>query len=87
MTNEDRNKIIEFVDNAISDDEINYKKEIKEDCLIIKIDSFFNTKKVIYNFKVINKKVHFYSSNNKNEIATEQLFFDEMISQCQNEIM
>lgn len=86
MKNKDINKIIDFVDEAINDDDIEYKHQVKGDILEIKTNSFFNNKEIIYNFKIQNDTIYFYSSNNEYEIATEQLFFDEMLSQCQDQI-
>ena len=86
MKNKKINKIIDFVDEAINDDDIEYKHQVKGDILEIKTNSFFNNKEIIYNFKIQNDTIYFYSSNNEYEIATEQLFFDEMLGQCQDQI-
>ena len=86
MNDEDINKIIEFVDNAIKGDDIEYEHQIKGDVLEIKTNSFFSNKDIIYNFKIENDKICFYSSNNIYEEATNRLFFDEMLSQCQDVI-
>tara|TARA_R110001632_G_C11293346_1_gene413073 strand:- start:580 stop:843 length:264 start_codon:yes stop_codon:yes gene_type:complete len=83
MNNQDIGKIIEFVDKAIEGDGIKYEKKIKGDILEIKTNSFFDNKDIIYNFKIENDRICFYSSNNIYEEANEQLFFDEMLSQCQ----
>tara|TARA_R110000796_G_scaffold53290_2_gene125139 strand:+ start:594 stop:866 length:273 start_codon:yes stop_codon:yes gene_type:complete len=88
MNDQDINKIRGFVDNAIKGDDIKYEHQIKGDVLEIKTNSFFSNsnKDIIYNFKIENDKIFFYSSNNIYEEATDRLFFDEMLSQCQNVI-
>ena len=63
-----------------------YRKTIKADLLIIKITNLFTGDIVSYDFKIINDNICFYSSNNRYEIATEKLFFDEMMSQAQETI-
>jgi len=84
--NDDVKKITDFIDKAITGCDIEYRKTIKADLLIIKITNLFTGDIVSYDFKIINDNICFYSSNNRYEIATEKLFFDEMMSQAQETI-
>ena len=86
MKNEDIKQILAFVDNAIEGDEIKYIHKIKHDVLQLRISSFFDNKEIIYNFKILKGTIYFYSSNNRYEEANEKLFFDEMLSQCQDKV-
>tara|TARA_R110000851_G_C13072996_1_gene565028 strand:- start:1494 stop:2063 length:570 start_codon:yes stop_codon:yes gene_type:complete len=86
MNDKDKNKIIEFVDNAIKGDNIKYEAEIKDDSLEIKTNSLFDGRAITYNFKIENGTIYFYSSNNRYEEATEKLLFDEMMCQAGKEI-
>tara|TARA_R110001606_G_scaffold2504_5_gene10999 strand:+ start:9850 stop:10119 length:270 start_codon:yes stop_codon:yes gene_type:complete len=81
MKHEDINKIIDFMDNVTEDDDIDYENKVKGDVLEITINSFFDNKEIIYNFKIENDKIYFYSSNNRYEEATANVFLDEMLSQ------
>ena len=86
MRNNYVKKILEFIDKAIEDDDVKYVHKIKADVLEIRTSSLLGSRKIIYEFKVIDEKVYFYSSNEMYEEATEKSFFDEMMSQCQDEL-
>ena len=86
MKNNDIKKILEFVDKAIEGDNIKYVHKIKADVLEIRTSSLFGSREINYEFKVMDEKIYFYSSNNRYEEANELLFFDEMMSQCQDEL-
>ena len=84
-TIKDKNRILRFVDDVTKDSLIDYEQTIKKDILEIKTSSFFISTHIVYNFKILDDEVQFYSSNKIYEVANEKLFFDEMLSQCQNE--
>lgn len=86
MKNDDVKKITSFIDKAIIGCSIEYRKTIKADSLIIEITNLFSKDIILYDFKIFKDNIYFYSSNNRYEIATEKLFFDEMMSQAQETI-
>ena len=86
MKNDDVKKITSFIDKAITGFDIEYRKTIKADSLIIEITNLFSEDIILYDFKILKDNICFYSSNNRYEIATEKLFFDEMMSQAQEAI-
>ena len=86
MTIKDKNRILKFVQDVTKDSLIDYEQTIKEDILEIKTLSFFTSEYIVYNFKILDDQVQFYSSNKIYEVANEELFFDEILSQCQREI-
>jgi hypothetical protein len=86
MNDKDKNKIIGFVSNAIDGCLLNYTQIVKKDILEIKISSPNCSKEITCSFKIRNGTIYFYSSNKRYEEATEKLFFDEMMSQAQDEL-
>ena len=87
MNDKDKNRIIEFVDKVTEYNSlISYTSKITNYILEVTTERFFDNREIVLKFKIINNIIHFYSSNDKYEEATQQMFFDEMMSQAQDEL-